>query len=185
MARRNTQSVNNAIYRHFAVVTLVATGALALFVNGENAAPAHASAIPAPPPAAAPAPAKKSPFAGSLSFKGTAASRGGGFGEDTTDYTFGAPMDPVGDSGMGGGGGTVDPAELADAPAPTGALPDGYSKYGVTKLEWARLSEDQRAQLIARWKKAQADAATAERAQERASLLQSSAFRSRAGGSGD
>jgi len=170
MARRKQPQVSTArIYRHFAVVTLLLTGAVAVFADGENRQAlaeeiaereeqgrvARASAEMFGPPRLV----KKAPAGG------------GSFGSDRGE--FGMPMDDGGSDNASG--------YFPDEHAAAGHTPAAYARFGLSEAEWAALTEEQREALR---RQAGSDAALAqssERALQIGRLKAASAARSGAG----
>ena len=94
MRRSATPAIPPSLYRHFAVLTVVAAAGLAMFADGDNreaqaAQVAQAQHVARP---AQPVIARAAPTAAT-------GSSSGGWDEADFDGTFGAPMEtPVGDS---------------------------------------------------------------------------------------
>ncbi|WP_120717859.1 hypothetical protein [Tsuneonella amylolytica] len=169
MGRRNaTEPVTAQMYRHFAVATLAATAALAMFANGENR-----EAVAREVEAAKPAPQadnnklfRRSPHAAP---PGQSAG-GGGF-----DASFGQPMDAVGAAPQRSGS-----FAGIDQAAPVPVTTDG-DDYGVLPEIWASLTQDEKKAVIAKVEAERAAAARPERARQIDDLM--AASRARSGGS--
>ena len=174
MARRKQPPVPTArIYRHFAVVTMLLTGAVAVFADGENRA-AMAEEIAEREQKNALARASAEKFGPPRLVKKPATANVGSFGSDSGE--FGSPMDHAeGDNSSG-----YVPEDFAPANA---FVPAAYSRFGLSAEEWARLDEEQRAALL-RQMNAEAEPADApERAQQIDRLKAASAARSGLGAS--
>lgn len=178
MARRKPPAVPTArIYRHFAVVTLLLTGAVALFADGENRA-AMAEEIAERQQRDALARASAEKFGPPKLIKAGAPDGGGSFGPDIGE--FGAPMDGGGGTGSGSGSGYIPDEDLA-----LGFVPAAYARYGLSEAEWAALSEEEREALRREAEAEAARADTPERALQVERLKAASAARSGHGGAPD
>lgn len=131
------------IYRHFAVITVASTLVMAMFADGENRQAmadeirSHEQAAGAEAVSAAKYGTGKLAKSAGLKQKESGSS---GFGKDSGE--FGAPMDTVGARVE------YNPEVFAGRAAPK-FVPSAYKRFGISKAEWASLSEAERAKLIA------------------------------------
>lgn len=161
--KAHTQPVTPQMYRHFAVLTIAITAAVALFADGENREAMASEIRPQTAPAPAPTPAQITRKDG----------RGGGFGGGAEfDSSFGEPMDSVGSAASDG----VIPNDFAVTPSL--GLPGGVNRYGVPAHVWNTLSDAQKRDVMARHAKEQAAASSPDRAQQIDGLLAASRARS-------
>ena len=162
--KAQSQPVTARMYRHFAIFTVAITAAMALFADGENRE-AVASEI------AKQRPVQPGGAVGTLVRKELRPT--GGFGPDETfDSSFGAPADGSGASQTG-----FIPSDFA--PDQGNGLPEGYTIYGISAADWAKLTEEQKKALIARYEAEQAAAESPARTEQIESLV--AASRARAG----
>lgn len=155
------------MYRHFAIVTVALTAALALFADGESRE-AMAEEIAAREQRNELAHASAEKFGKPRLVRKEPASAGS-FGSDGGD--FGEPMD---DAGGGNPSGYIS--------GPVNA-PSAYAYFGLSEAEWEALSEEQRAALR-REVQEEADRAAAPERQAQIERLKA-ASAGRAGGRGD
>jgi hypothetical protein len=162
--KAQSQPVTAQMYRHFAILTVAITAALALFVDGESREAVASEIVKQRP-------AQPGGQVGMLVRKQTRPSQG--FGPDETfDSSFGAPMDG-GDAFSDSG---IIPPDFAESVV---GLPDGFTPYGVSAAEWAKLTPEQRKALIARLEAERTAAQSPERSAQIESLA--AASRARAG----
>ncbi|MCB2089263.1 MAG: hypothetical protein R3E18_12490 [Sphingomonadaceae bacterium] len=167
MARARKKQTNTKMYHHFAAVTVGATLLLAIFSDGENRK--HMEKIATDTDQALYGDKlgkseirRRNPQPAS-SYHGS-----GDFGSEGGD--FGAPMDSTGASGS-------DSSYIPDIPA--GAVPAGVDpRYGVSEEELAKLSEEQKADLLKRIREGRFGKSKEERAQQIAKLREASRIRS-------
>lgn len=162
--KAQSQPITAQMYRHFAVLTVAVTAALALFADGENRE-AVAGEI------AKQRPAQAGGKVGTFVRKQTRPASG--FGPDETfDGAFGAPMD--GDAFSPSG---LVPSDFALSDEL--GLPEGYTIYGVSAADWAKLTAEEKKALIARHEAERTAAGSPERAEQIEALA--AASRARAG----
>lgn len=131
------------MYRHFAVVTVAATAVLAMFADGEN----RQSLKENMEAAAKPAPHNDHLGEAKLVRRDPHATTPGSFGSDSASY--GAPMDQAG-SQIDSSGVDFDSSDL-----PPASVPSSYNtEYGVPEDVLAKLTPEQKEDLLKRIKKA-------------------------------
>jgi hypothetical protein len=173
---RKKQQPGSALrmYRHFAVITVALTMALAMLADGESRA-ALAEEIAEREQRNMLAHASAEKFGRPKLINKAPAATAGSFGSDSGD--FGEPMD---DAGGGNPSGFIPDYDPDAGPA---YAPAAYGRFGLSEAEWDALSEDHRAELL---RQLQADAALAA-APERQRQIESlaAASRSRSGRSAE
>lgn len=161
-----TASTGAQMYRHFAILTLAVTAVVGVFADGESR---KAAASELPPPST-----HSSPHAGPTELARKGVQPPSSFtASDTFDRSFGEPMEAAGSSAAAG------PAEHEFADGTALAVPASINAYGVSAEVWARMTEEQKRDLIARDQATREQAEQPERAGQIASL--SAASRARAG----
>jgi len=164
MARPAPTAITAKMYRHFAVLTLVATLGLAMFAEGENreAIAREVQQETEPNPDRTP-----------NDFVRKDSKQHGSFGTD--DWV----------------GGEIVPSSTSSAPSPPepplaesaklrAGMPVGHTVYGMSAADWAALNEEQKSEVIAHQLQAQDAMMKPERQQQIDKLL--AASRARSGG---
>jgi hypothetical protein len=173
MAKIRTKAVDPKIYRHFAVITVVATVLLAVFASGENreaiaaAAEAHQDELARERAASRPAYGNAT-----LVENQRQPAHFSDFGD--TGGSFGEPMDRTGAQ-------VQDVGRLEFTPQGRGTgdnVPQSYAQYGISAAELASLTPAQRAALLARIRAGGMSSDPEEREQQIADLIASSSGRS-------
>jgi hypothetical protein len=167
-----TASTGAQMYRHFAVLTLAVTAAVGVFADGENRKAAASELKPVA--------TRSSPHAGPTELARKSVQPHSSFAvTDTFDSSFGEPMDAAGSSAQSGA------LESDFANGTAQAAPASFNAYGVSAAVWARMTDEQKRDLIARYEAARDQSGQPERAEQIDGLLAASRARSGEATAGD